>query len=406
MTLSNVINGPQELVSIAIEILYQILPPLQSVSSINSPSKSFSSSLSSSMSYSSFTSGYSSYENEYDRYRFQVADACGHSYSAKQLPAEACSQSTININELSDSYTDSGYFSPVCLSTRSYNPISYSSSPKSLSMLTDLLHSTSMSAQTVCQSMSNSPTPSLISHSSFSLTNSDLPAHLPPLSIFINRIIRLANVSTTTFVATLVYLHRIKLLLKKNGRVCVAGKEDARWRLFIGALIVAGKMWGDESTSAHESLNREEKEPAKLQSSDVFHLSPSSLHNSSYTSSPNVSTSATSSPIPICRSPCSSMAESPDFGPSYSEYSSQPISSKILSHITGIYTPIEIAKIERTFLKLIDFDLWINPSHIESMLKEYNDVDGLCMEKFLESIEMIDNLNYWTELWMCTGYVP
>ncbi|KAI9140549.1 hypothetical protein BKA69DRAFT_508215 [Paraphysoderma sedebokerense] len=359
MTLSNVINGPQELVSIAIEILYQILPPLQSVSSINSPSKSFSSSLSSSMSYSSFTSGYSSYENEYDRYRFQVADACGQSYSAKQLPAEACSQSTININELSESYTDSGYFSP-----------------------------------TVCQSMSNSPTPSLISHSSFSLTNSDLPAHLPPLSIFINRIIRLANVSTTTFVATLVYLHRIKLLLKKNGRVCVAGKEDARWRLFIGALIVAGKMWGDESTSAHESLNREEQEPAKLQSSDVFHLSPSSLHNSSYTSSPNVSTSATSSPIPICRSPCSSMAESPDFGPSYSEYSSQPISSKILSHITGIYTPIEIAKIERTFLKLIDFDLWINPSHIESMLKEYNDVDGLCMEKFLESIEMIDNLNY------------
>ena len=76
-------------------------------------------------------------------------------------------------------------------------------------------------------------------------TNSmiDIALPAPPLTKFINRLIKHSNVQTPTLMATTVYLAKLRSIIPSN----VYGIETTRHRIFLGCLILAAKTLNDSS---------------------------------------------------------------------------------------------------------------------------------------------------------------
>ncbi|EHN03402.1 Pcl2p [Saccharomyces cerevisiae x Saccharomyces kudriavzevii VIN7] len=76
-------------------------------------------------------------------------------------------------------------------------------------------------------------------------TNSmiDIALPAPPLTKFINGLIKHSNVQTPTLMATSVYLAKLRSIIPSN----VYGIETTRHRIFLGCLILAAKTLNDSS---------------------------------------------------------------------------------------------------------------------------------------------------------------
>ena len=71
----------------------------------------------------------------------------------------------------------------------------------------------------------------------------DIALPAPPLTEFINRLIKHSNVQTPTLMATSVYLAKLRSLIPSK----VYGIETTRHRIFLGCLILAAKTLNDSS---------------------------------------------------------------------------------------------------------------------------------------------------------------